>query len=71
MSIGTLLRYLVGNRQAILQIAGTRNVLILGILFVMSAGLAREYDSRDLIHEPAYLFAPLVASVATSFVLFF
>lgn len=62
--------YLVGNRQAILQIASTHGALGLGALFVLSAGLAREYDGADLYHEPWLLLIPFVASTATSFLLY-
>src|SRR5437870_8327060 len=70
MSIRTLLRYLIGNRQAILDIAAERRSLVLGFLFVLSAGFAREYDGADLVHEPWHLLIPVGASLATSFLLF-
>jgi hypothetical protein len=70
MSVGTLLRYLIGSRSAILQIATTPSALALGVLFVLSAGLAREYDAKDLSREPWYLVVPLVASLVTSFILY-
>src|SRR2546430_1265141 len=70
MRISTLLRYLFCSRQAILQIAGDRWALFLGFLFVLSAGLAREYDGHDLLHEPWHLALPLAASLVASFVLF-
>jgi hypothetical protein len=70
MSIPTLLKYLLGDRHAILTVASTRGVLALGLLFVLSAGLAREYDGEDLLSEPWHLLLPLAASVVSSFVLF-
>lgn len=70
MSIRTLLRYLIGNRDAILRISRTPSAIWLGALFVLSAGLAREYDAKDLYHEPWHLVVPLVASLVTSFLLF-
>lgn len=70
MSILTLIRYLLGDRKAIETIAGTRHALWIGFLFVLSAGFARECDGEDLVHEPWYLAIPVVASVASSFVLF-
>src|SRR5439155_18632746 len=70
MRIRTLLGYLIGRRQAILDIAADRRALILGFLFVLSAGLAREYDGADLVHEPWRLLLPMGASLATSFLLF-
>jgi len=59
MGIGTLLRYLIGDRKAILAIAGSRHSLWIGFLFVLSAGLAREYDGEDLLHEPWHALIPL------------
>jgi hypothetical protein len=70
MRIGTLFRYLIGNRQAILEIASDRRALGIGFLFVLSAGFAREYDGKDLLHEPWHLFIPLGASLLNSFLLF-
>jgi hypothetical protein len=70
MSIRTLLKYLVGNREAILQIGRTPGALWLGALFVLSAGFAREYDGKDLWAEPWHLAIPFAASLVTSFLLF-
>lgn len=70
MGIGTLLRYLVGSRWAILRIAVDRQALPLGALFVLSAALARDYDGEDLVHEPWRLLLPFAASLGTSFLLF-
>jgi hypothetical protein len=70
MTIRTLLRYLIGDRQAILTLAVDRRALWLGFLFVLSAGFAREYDGEDLLHEPWHLLIPAAASLATSFLLF-
>jgi hypothetical protein len=70
MSISTVLKYLVGYREAILQIGRTPGALWLGALFVLSAGFAREYDGKDLWAEPWHLVVPFAASLATSFLLF-
>lgn len=70
MTLPTLLRYLIGDRQAILAIAANRRALWLGLLFVLSAGFAREYDGQDLLHEPWHLLLPVGASLLTSFLLF-
>jgi hypothetical protein len=70
MSIGTLLKFLFGNRAAILTIARTPAALWLGAIFVLSAAFAREYDGKDLAAEPWHLLVPHVASLVTSFVLF-
>ncbi len=70
MGIGTLLHYLIGDRRDILEIAGNRHALWIGLLFVLSAGFAREYDGEDLLHEPGYLLLPLAASLLSSLLLF-
>ena len=70
MGIGTLLRYLIGDRAAIQEIAGSRRALWVGLVFVVSAGLAREYDGEDLLHEPWHALIPLAASLVSSFILF-
>jgi hypothetical protein len=70
MGIGTLLRYLIGDRAAILTIGRSRQALWMGFLFVLSAALARDYDGEDLIHEPWHLLLPPAASLASSFALF-
>ena len=71
MGIVTLFRYLIGDREAVLAIAGTRHSLWVGFLFVLSAGLAREYDGEDLLHAPWYVLLPLAASLVASFLLFY
>ena len=69
--MSTLLQFLAGSRQAIIDVANCRASLLLGALFVLSAGFAREYNGKDLLHEPWLLLVPLVASLGTSLVLYF
>ena len=40
------------------------------MLFVISAGFAREYDGEDLLHQPWHVLLPLVTSLITSLLLF-
>jgi hypothetical protein len=70
MGVMALLRFLIGDREAILTVARDRSALWLGLVFVLSAGLAREYDGQDLLREPWHLFLPLGASVLTSLLMF-
>jgi hypothetical protein len=70
MGIGTLLGFLIGNRTAILTIAAHPRAWMVGLVFVFSAGFAREYDGEDLLHEPWHLALPLVASLLASFLLY-
>ena len=70
MRLRTLGLYLIGNREAILELAANRRALWVGLLFVLSAGFAREYDGEDLLREPWYLLIPVGASLIASFLLF-
>src|SRR5262245_42702691 len=70
LTLKTWLGFLVGNRAAIMSVAGCRKSLWVGVLFVLSAGLAREYDGAYLLREPWHLVLPLAASIATSSLLF-
>ncbi|MEZ5944416.1 MAG: hypothetical protein R3C18_23760 [Planctomycetaceae bacterium] len=67
ISIWDVVGFLFGRRVAILKIAHSSQAIWLGFAFVILAGLFREYDQEDLLHEPWYLFIPLVASLALSF----
>jgi hypothetical protein len=70
MGIATLLGYLIGNRNAILRIAGHPHAWVVGMVFVLSAALARDYDGEDLLHEPWHLLLPFAASLPASFLLY-
>lgn len=70
MNVSTLVRFLFGQRQAIVEVVSCRSSLWLGALFVLSAGFAREYNQEDLLHDSWYLIIPLAASLATSLVLY-
>src|SRR5688500_7580372 len=70
LSAFTLPLYLLGIRSGILRVAESRAALWVGLLFVLSAGFAREYDGVDLLHEPWHLALPLIASLGTSLVLY-
>lgn len=70
MNLSTILRFLSGHRDAIERVAACPRAVFVGLLFVLSAGLAREYDAEDLLAEPHHVFVPLAASLATSFGLY-
>ena len=70
ITLGTLVSYLFGSREAIRTLATHRDTVGLGLIFVLSAAFSREYDGEDLLHEPWHLLLPLVASLGTSLVLF-
>jgi hypothetical protein len=70
MQLRTLFLYLIGNRQAILTIAGGKQSLFIALLFVLSAGFAREYDQEDLVRNPGVLVIPLIVSTVAGSLLF-
>jgi hypothetical protein len=70
MGLTTLLLYLIGNRRAIMTVAAHPRTLLVGLLFVLAAGFAREYDGESLVDEPWYLLLPLGASLALSLCLY-
>ncbi len=65
-----LVRFLMGRKDAILQVAQSPTALWAGFLFVLSAGFAREYDGADLLREPWRLAIPWVASLCVCSILF-
>jgi hypothetical protein len=70
VSLGTWLRFMLGDRQAILALARSTDAVWVGLLFVLSAGLAREYDGEYLLYEPWHALLPLAASLVTSLFLY-
>ncbi len=70
MRASTLPRYLLGSRDAIISVASSRWSILIGAIFVLSAGFAREYDGEDLVHEPWHALRPLGASLASGTLLF-
>jgi hypothetical protein len=64
--IATAAKYLIGNRAAIEAVGKTKSLFWLGLLFVLSAGFAREYDGADLWYEPWHFALPLVVSLASA-----
>lgn len=70
VTAATFPRYLLGSRAAILSLMNCPRAVWLGLVFVLSAGFAREYDAESLWHEPWYLLIPLLASLVTSFMLY-
>ena len=55
-------RFLIGRKDAILELAGSKGAIWLAAAFVMTAALARRYDQADLLAKPHVLLLPLVVS---------
>ncbi len=70
LTFGRWWNFMLGRRDAIDSVARSTNALWVGLLFVLSAGLAREYDGEYLVREPWHLLLPLGASLVTSLVLY-
>lgn len=70
MRLSTLPRYLIGSRTAILEIAGAPLSIVVGLLFVVSAGCARTWDTVDLAQRPLAVLRPIGASLASSTAIF-
>ena len=70
ITLGTWLQFMFGRPAAIEAFARSRNAVWVGLVFVFSAGLAREYDGVYLLREPWHLLLPLAASLGTSLFLY-
>jgi hypothetical protein len=70
VSLETLLGFLVGRRAAIEQVAADPWGVWLGLALVLTAGLARCWDTRDLARQPWHLLLPAAASLVLSTALF-
>ncbi|MFK7884980.1 MAG: hypothetical protein AB8F26_12460, partial [Phycisphaerales bacterium] len=69
-TLRTIVRFLLGNKDAIQRIAASKPALWASLVFVLSAGLAREYDGEYLLAEPWHFLRPIGASFASGTVLF-
>ncbi|RLS51508.1 MAG: hypothetical protein DWH91_18980 [Planctomycetota bacterium] len=70
VTAGTILRFLCGSREAILQIAGSRQATWVGLVLAVLAGFAREYDQESVLHKPWYFLIPLTASCGLTVLLY-
>lgn len=70
MRLTSIPKFLIGNRRAIEEVAKSRDGLWIGLLLVLSAGFAREYDAEYLVKEPWHVLFPFAASLLAS-ILFF
>jgi hypothetical protein len=70
MRISTLIRFLIGDRRAILEVAENPRAVWIGFIFVLSAALAREYDVTDLARQPWRLLLSLGASLGMAALLY-
>ena len=70
MGIADWIGVLALKRAAVERALSTRGLLALGLVFVASAALAREYDAEFIPHNPIVLAVPFAASAAAAFFLF-
>lgn len=62
-------RVLVGDRGAILEAAASRGTLLVGAILVLSASLARKYDTVDLLDQPLELLHGFAATIVNTLAL--
>ena len=65
MNAATVLLYLIGNAAAIRKVASSPMAVPTGILFVISAGVARNYDQMWFGDSQKWLFGPLFFSAVS------
>lgn len=70
MNPADLFLYLFGNRRSIESVAATPWAWLVGAVFVLSAGIARNYDHLDLLRQPSWFIGPFVASLISSVFVF-
>jgi len=66
----TIIQFLFGKREAIQKIADAKYALLLGFLFIVSAGLARNYDHHLLHKEFLWIGGPVVMSILSSVLIY-
>lgn len=66
----TILLFLIGQRNAIEKIASTKLSLLLALFFIISAGLARNYDHHLLAREPLWIGGPVFMTLFSSLFIF-
>lgn len=71
LTLVDLLYFYTGQERGIEAVASNPQSVWVGLVFVLLAGLAREYDAEYLLAEPYHLFIPLLASVVSASALFF
>lgn len=71
MSPSAPARFLIGSRSAILELASWRWTLLLGLVLVATAGVARHYDDHSGLSGIAWLLGPIIISAFSSLIVFF
>lgn len=70
VTVGRLIQFLLGSRVAIATFASRRDTLWLGLTFVISAGLVREYHQASWIQKPWLIATPLIWATVFTLLLF-
>lgn len=67
-SFKTLVKFLIGDKEAIIEVAYSKNLWKLGLFLVFTAAFAREYDQEYLLDNffPALFLSPLMAFIMSS-----
>src|SRR5207253_128623 len=70
VTLGTIIRFQFGGKQAIEAVARSRAAFVAGIILVLLTGIARTYDQNWLMESPLWLIGPLLFSILSGTVLF-
>jgi hypothetical protein len=65
-----ILRFLLGDAEAIRRLASYGPVLGVGAVLVLTAGIAREYDREYVAERPELFLLPFAASLAAATLLY-
>ncbi len=66
----TIFNFLLGRSDAIRAIASTKHILLLSLLFIISSGLARNYDHHLLLKELKWILGPFFMAFFSSTLIF-
>lgn len=61
-----MLSYWLGRRDAVEAVASSRSLTWWGLVFVLLAGITREYDQEYILGQPLAFLAPLIVSLILS-----
>ena len=70
MTLRTILRYQLGDAGAIREVAGDRSALRVGVILVVTAAIARNYDQTFILERPYWPIGPLVFTFFSGLVIY-
>ncbi len=70
LTIRQLFGFYIGREESIRAVASTKGVFLLGCLFIVTAGLARNYDHHRLLSDPIWILGPFGMAFFSSLFIF-